>query len=121
MNSTNATIVAFISQDFSLYAFKVSIGKISESICSQVARLLKEERKSRNISLNSLSAKAGLSRQTIAFIEQELRTPTIDTLLRITLSLEIDAKEILARAQKQSPDLSDWINKSRKTKKGSAN
>jgi transcriptional regulator with XRE-family HTH domain len=80
----------------------VSVNKTAEAICSQTARLLKEEREKRGVSLNLLSEKAGLSRQTISFIEQELRTPTLDTLIRITTALEIDLEKIIAKARKRA-------------------
>jgi len=80
----------------------VSVSKTSEIICSQVARLLKEERKKRGVSLNLLSEKAGLSRQTVSFVEQELRTPTLDTLIRITTALEINLEKVVARARKRA-------------------
>jgi len=79
----------------------VPVIKTSEIICSQVARLLKKEREERGLSLNLLSEKAGLSRQTITFIEQELRTPNLDTLLRITSALEVDLEKIIAKARKR--------------------
>ncbi len=53
----------------------------------------------RGLSLNSLSEKAGLSRQTISFIEQELRTPNLDTLLRITSALGVDLEKVIAQAR----------------------
>lgn len=74
----------------------------TEAICSQVARLLKEEREKRGFSLNLLSEKAGLSRQTITFVEQELRNPTLDTLLRLTLAMEIELADIIKRATKKT-------------------
>ena len=83
-----------------MYGFDVAVDKLSGAICTQVARLLKEERESRGISLNLLSEKAGLSRQTVSFVEQELRNPTLDTLLRLTLALEVDLEQIIARARK---------------------
>lgn len=73
-----------------------------ESICSEVARLLKEEREGKGISLNALAEKAGLSRQTISFIEQEERNPTLETLLRLTKALGVDLEKIIARARKQA-------------------
>jgi transcriptional regulator with XRE-family HTH domain len=73
-----------------------------EAICSQVARLLKEEREKRDLSLNLLAEKAGLARQTITFVEQELRNPTLDTLLRLTAALEVDLEKIIAQARKQA-------------------
>jgi transcriptional regulator with XRE-family HTH domain len=83
-----------------LYDFHVSVGKISEAFYSQVARLLREERAKGGLSLNMVAQKAGLSRQTVSFIEQEQRIPTLDTLLRITLALDIDLEKIIAKARK---------------------
>jgi transcriptional regulator with XRE-family HTH domain len=71
-------------------------------ISAQVARLLKEERESRGLSLNLLSQKAGLSRQAISYVEQEVQNPTLDTLLRITEALGVGLEEIVARARKEA-------------------
>jgi transcriptional regulator with XRE-family HTH domain len=71
-----------------------------DAIGSQVARLLKEAREKRELSLNVLAQKSGLSRQTISYIEQEAQSPTLDTLLRITSALEVDLAEIISRASK---------------------
>lgn len=75
-----------------------------EAVCSHVARLLKEKREKRGLSLNLLAEKAGLSRQTISFIEQELRTPNLETLLRITSALGVDLEKIIAKARKLAKD-----------------
>ena len=91
---------SIICQSSFVYAFAVTIGKTSEAMCSQVARLLKEEREKSGFSLNLVAQKAGLSRQTVSFIEQELRIPTLDTLLRITMALEIDIEKTIAKARK---------------------
>ena len=96
----DATSVASDVNDSFSYPFGVLTNKSYEAICSQVASLLKEEREKRGLSLNLLSEKAGLSRQTVSFIEQELRTPTLDTLLRITTALQVDLEQIIARARK---------------------
>jgi DNA-binding XRE family transcriptional regulator len=100
----NATNVASNCQGFPPYEFTVAVNKakVYEMICSQVALLLKAEREQQNLSLNLLAAKAGLSRQTISFIEQEERTPNLETLLRITSALEIDLEKIIAQARKQA-------------------
>ena len=71
-----------------------------EAISSQVIRLLKAEREKRGISLNLLAQKAGVSRQTVAFIEQGLRNPTMNTLFRLTSALEVEPEKIIARARK---------------------
>jgi len=71
-----------------------------EAISLQVARLLKEEREKRGISLNLLAQKANVSRQTVAFIEQGVRNPTINTLFRLTTAMDIEPEKIIARARK---------------------
>ena len=94
-----ATSVASLVNIFSLYGFRVPISQY-EAVCSQVARLLKEEREKQGLSLNLIAEKAGLARQTITFVEQESRTPTLETLLRIASALEVDLEKIIARARK---------------------
>jgi DNA-binding XRE family transcriptional regulator len=102
--ATHATNVASVVKPASLYGFNVSSNKKHEAVCSHVARLLKQEREKRGLSLNLLAEKSGLSRQTVSFIEQELRTPNLDTLLRITSALEINLEKIIAQARKQAKD-----------------
>ena len=75
---------------------------LREKLCSELARLLKEERERQNLSLNSVSAKAGLNRQTVSFIEQEERTPTVDTLLRLTDVLGIPLEDLIRKARKNA-------------------
>jgi transcriptional regulator with XRE-family HTH domain len=65
-----------------------------------VARLLKKERARAGLSLSLVAQRAGLSRQTVSFIEQELRIPTLDTLLRLTMALGTDLEIIIAKARK---------------------
>jgi transcriptional regulator with XRE-family HTH domain len=86
-----------------VYAGCVATGKKREAICSTVARLLKEERERQGLSLNSLAARAGLSRQMVSYIEQEERNPTLDTLLRLADALNIELDEILKRARLKAP------------------
>jgi len=85
----------------------VPIDKSLDAISSQVARLLKEERKKRELSLNVLAQKAGLSRQTVSYVEQEVQNPTLDTLLRITSVLQVDLEKVIARARKRASGKTD--------------
>jgi len=73
---------------------------LREKLCSELARLLKAERERQNISLNSLAEKAGLNRQTVSFVESEERTPTIDTLLRLTNVLGVPLEDLIRKARK---------------------
>ena len=72
------------------------------AIGSQLAVILKTEREKRDLSLKALAAKSGISRQTISYVEQEVQSPSLDTLLRITLAMEVDLAKIIARAHKRA-------------------
>ena len=76
--------------------------KLRTNICSEIARLLKAERLRQKLSLNVVSARAGLNRQTVSFIEQEERTPTVDTLLRLTEVLGIKLEDLVRKARKSA-------------------
>lgn len=78
------------------------VDKRLEEISSAVARLLREEREKRGISLNLLAQRAGLARQTVSYIEQEAQSPTLDTLLRITSVLDVSLDEVIAKARKRA-------------------
>jgi transcriptional regulator with XRE-family HTH domain len=84
-----------------VYGFCVPVNKTYEAIITQVALLLKEERQKQGISLNLLAEKAGLSRQAVAFVEQGLRTPSLETLLRMTDALKVEPEKIIAQARKR--------------------
>ena len=73
---------------------------LRDVISSQVAHLLREERQKRGLSLNVIAEKAGLSRQTVSYVEQEAQSPSLDTLLRITWALDVDLEQIITRARK---------------------
>ena len=69
-----------------------------EDICARVAEILRSERNAQNLSLTRLAEGASLSRQAVSYIEQGRRVPTLDTLLRITRVLKLDAAEVIRRA-----------------------
>ena len=73
--------------------------EFDRAICSHVARLLREERKRQNLSLNTLAERAGLSRQMVSYVEQLERNPTLDTLLRISKALDVKLEELIKRAR----------------------
>lgn len=75
--------------------------KKRQAICLQTARLLKEEREKKNLSMTVTAAKAGLSQQMVSYVERGLRNPTLDTFLRITEALGVDPVKILKKASKQ--------------------
>ena len=76
----------------------MSTDRKRQAICAELARLLREERTRKGVSMTSLAESAGLSQQMISYIERGMRIPGLDTLLRITDALEIDAPKLLNRA-----------------------
>ncbi len=92
-------LASFVKLLFS-YCWRVPSIKSLEAVSSQVAILLKEEREKRALSLNVLAQKAGLSRQTISYVEQEVQNPTLDTLLRLSSAMEIELADLIKRATK---------------------
>jgi transcriptional regulator with XRE-family HTH domain len=71
-----------------------------KSICSHVARLLREERLRQNLSMTLLAERAGLSQQSVSYVEREMRIPNLDTMLRIAEVLKIDLGDLIKRAKK---------------------
>ena len=69
-----------------------------QAVCSEVARILKDERVKRKLSLTVLAAQCGLSHQMVSFVERKMRNPTLDTLLRITGALKIALPDVIMRA-----------------------
>jgi len=77
----------------------VLLGHIDE-VSAHVARILREERVKRGLSMTTLAERAGLSQAMISFVEREMRNPSLDTLLRIACVLEIDLGSVIQRADK---------------------
>ena len=73
--------------------------RVRQSVSSNVARLLRQERERQGISMTSLAEKAGLSQQMVSYVERELRNPTLDTLLRITDALGVELSTLIKRAE----------------------
>ena len=73
-----------------------------ELIASDVAELLKKERKRRQLSMSAVAEQAGLSQQMVSYVERGLRNPTLDTLLRMAAAMKLDLAELLAAAQRKA-------------------
>jgi transcriptional regulator with XRE-family HTH domain len=71
---------------------------VPQLVSREVARLLRRERLRRGKSMTQVAERSGLSRQMISYIEQGMRNPTLDTLLRIAAALDIDLPELIRRA-----------------------
>ena len=73
---------------------------LSDAVIVQVVRLLRNERQRQKISMNALAQRSGLSQSMISLVERDLRSPTLDTLLRIAGVLKIDLGKIISRAKR---------------------
>lgn len=71
-------------------------------MAANVARILKEERERQKLSLNSLAASAGISRQMLSYVEREERNPSLDLLLRVSEAMGIKLEEIIKKARRQA-------------------
>jgi len=71
-----------------------------ESVRSHVARILREERERRAISMTRLAEISGLSQGMISLLEHERRNPSLDTLLRVCVALNIELSAVLSRAER---------------------
>ena len=52
--------------------------------------------------MTALAQAAGLSQQSVSYIERGLRIPNLDTLIRITDALDIELSPIIERAVKSA-------------------
>lgn len=67
-------------------------------VIGQVARLLREERERQKLSMSRVAEMAGLSQQMVSYVERGMRTPTLETLLRISGALRVDVADIIHAA-----------------------
>ncbi|MEI6196404.1 MAG: helix-turn-helix transcriptional regulator [Verrucomicrobiota bacterium] len=74
--------------------------QMRDAVASHVARILREEREKRRLSMTVLAERAGLSQAMISFVEREIRNPSLDTMLRIAEVFEMNLGEIINRAYK---------------------
>ncbi len=96
-HGASVTIVTSHVKLFLEYRLGVLSGHI-DLVCANVSRILREEREKQSLSMTSVAKKAGLSRAMISFVERDLRTPSLETLLRITAALELDLGEVIHSA-----------------------
>ena len=96
------TIVRCPVKSGCIYFPNVASDKSQQVICSRVARILREEREKRRLSMNTVAERAGLSQQMVSYVEREMRNPTLETLLRIAAAIEVNLAEVLGQAIRQT-------------------
>lgn len=74
--------------------------KTHQKVCTQVVRLLREERERQGLSKYAVAERSGLSEQMVGYVERGLRHPSLETVLRLASALEVDLGEIIKKAYK---------------------
>ena len=82
------------------YAWSVAESMYRDSVCSHVARILREEREHRGISMTRLAEMAGLSQGMISLVEHEHRNPSLDTMIRMCGPLGVKLSTVVSRAER---------------------
>lgn len=67
-------------------------------ICAEVIGHIRMERLRRGISMNALAGMAGLSQSMVSRLEGDPKNPTLDSLLRLAETLQLDLGRIIAQA-----------------------
>jgi len=70
---------------------------MSRAISLEVVQLLRRERIRRGVSMNRLAQRSGLSQSMVSLLERGMRSPTLETLLRIAAVLHVDLSKLLKR------------------------
>ena len=69
-----------------------------ESIRREIIRLLREERKRRNLSKYAVAQRSGVSESMVGLVERGLRNPSLELILRMSDGIGADLSEIIKRA-----------------------
>ncbi len=48
--------------------------------------------------MNLVAERAGLSQQMVSYVEREMRNPTLETLLRIAVAINVDFVQVIREA-----------------------
>jgi ribosome-binding protein aMBF1 (putative translation factor) len=101
-NRNTMTIVIYHVKTQFCYVRIVPKKAAPRVVSLEVVRLLKKERIRRGISMNRLAEKSGLSQSMVSLLERGMRTPTLDTLLRIAAALDVDLSKLLKQASRRT-------------------
>lgn len=74
--------------------------KSQQAVCSRVAKILRQERERRGLSMNAVAERASLSQQMVSYVEREMRNPTLETLLRMSAAIGIDFAAVMRQAMR---------------------
>jgi transcriptional regulator with XRE-family HTH domain len=72
------------------------------SFARALADTIRERREHLGMSLTQLGAHSGLSQQSVSYLERLKRLPNIETLLRVSWTLDIALSKLIMQAEKKA-------------------
>lgn len=72
-----------------------------EELVAKVVRRLRLEREQQGRSMSAVARAAGISQSIVSLIEHDLRSPTLETLLRLADALELDLGKLITLTLKK--------------------
>lgn len=74
--------------------------RLTQRVTQVLAKRLRAAREAKQLSMLAVATDAGLSQQMVSYVERGIRTPSIDTLLRIASVLDLPVPDLLSDALK---------------------
>jgi transcriptional regulator with XRE-family HTH domain len=73
----------------------------ARALCVKAIALLQKERQRRNLSKYYVAQASGLSPQMIGYVENGMRNPTLETVLRMAEAMDLNFEDVIKRARKE--------------------
>ena len=102
MHAASLTMVRFFVKSFPAYLRRVLKDSTVNALCAAVSRALKKERLRKKLSMSAVAERGGLSQQMVSYVERDMRKPTLDTIFRMSLALEVDPAKLIRDATKSA-------------------
>jgi len=67
-----------------------------------IGALLRSRRKERKLTLKTVAEKASISEGFLSQVENDVNSPSVETLIRICNAMEVDAGDLISRASRQT-------------------
>jgi transcriptional regulator with XRE-family HTH domain len=70
-----------------------------QAICTEIIRLLREERKKRNLSNYAVAQRSGVSESMLSLVDRGLRNPSMELMLKVADGTGTDLAALVKKAQ----------------------
>ena len=74
--------------------------KSYRELCERIVQWLREERKRQGLSKYEMEQRCGLSQQMVGYVERGLRSPSLETAIRMADALGFKLEEAIKKARK---------------------